>query len=302
MRSRIVSLLFIAILLVNISWSLTFICVWRNPVFHDSDLRFFRLAWENFLSLEGSSGNGFISGIITAVFSIVAVLFIVGHLHGVAKMKDHRLEDTAIGLFVLAVGIVLVYGTQFAWEVARTAFVDHASLASQNRQLLTDDKYWKNQATNVASIVCNPPREPKLELLIDSKSVNDRTIEIGTTDTSNVPLQMVVKNVGSAEATGVSMRLYLKEGFKNPKGYDLDWEKVSSDEPDYPDEYYSTASIPAMPRTIQAGEPLSWALFTIQPQPGVSLASGVPVKVKLLYGAPKPVISNFRVKIRAVNK
>jgi hypothetical protein len=276
----------------------TVAAILHNPEWHAHLLRLFGRSWNTFVAQDvGSTNRGFLNGSLEAIFSILTVAVMIGYLHGFKEFRKHKAETAIIALLAIPTVTALVYGTQFAWEVANTAYNDHASLALRNKDLKQDRDSWEAKATNNALIVCTPVREPKLEVLIAGVDVNHRNVTIGSTDPTTASLQMAVKNVGSADAPGVAMRLYLKAGFQNPNVYDLDWQKVVSDEPNYPDEYYSANSIPANPPVIHIGEAWGWASFTIRLQKGASTTSAIPVMIKVFYGASKPTVVNFSVRV-----
>jgi hypothetical protein len=135
MRFRIISLLLCCFAFIDLCAAGTIIWIWRNKEWHHHLLRFLGHSWRNFLNLEGSSGNGFVSGVLVALFEIFAVFAIVSFLHGDEAVKERlrHVENASIALAVLFILVVLVYGTQFSWEVAKTTYQDHLDvIASRN--------------------------------------------------------------------------------------------------------------------------------------------------------------------------
>jgi|HubBroStandDraft_2_1064218.scaffolds.fasta_scaffold165169_3 hypothetical protein len=51
-----------------------------------------------------------------------------------SAVKTHLIDTAAMGVVGLATVLLLVYGTQFAWEVAHAAYDDHMQLLTEARQ------------------------------------------------------------------------------------------------------------------------------------------------------------------------
>jgi hypothetical protein len=80
--------------------------------------------------------------IIVSVISIAGALLCIGYLYGRAAMKRHCWETAAIISVVFATVMLLVYGTQLAWEVVRSSYDDHGALVRRLGEL---QKYAKDK-------------------------------------------------------------------------------------------------------------------------------------------------------------
>jgi hypothetical protein len=132
---RYLRIVCVAILLGDFVGFCTLIAIYRFPEWHNHLLRFSAACYAAFLSLEGSSSHGFFSPIAVSVFTIIASIIVIRYMHGAAAMKTRLWEDTIIALTALIVFTTLVYGPQFAWEVARTVYDEHNGLIHRVQHL-----------------------------------------------------------------------------------------------------------------------------------------------------------------------
>ncbi len=120
---------------------LTFIEILRNPEWHSHLLRLMGRAWVVFVAQDvGSTGRGFINGGLEVVLGFAVVAAMTGYALGLKEFQKHLMETAIIGLFAFGTVTMLVYGTQFAWEVAKAGYQDHSNLATiagQSGQLKT---------------------------------------------------------------------------------------------------------------------------------------------------------------------
>lgn len=113
--------------------------VLHHPVWHVQLLRFVYRTWGVFVAEQiGSTSPGFINSIIVAVVGFILTLIGIGLFQGRAAMRQHAIETVAMGVIGLATVLSLVYGTQFAWEVAKAGYQDHQNLVSNGRKLTNE--------------------------------------------------------------------------------------------------------------------------------------------------------------------
>jgi len=121
---------------VFLSAVLLFVKILRNPEWHEHLLRLMVRAWSVFVAQDvGSTSRGFISGSLEAIFGIAAVAAMTGYLLGWKEFKKHLIETAIIALFAFATVTVVIYGTQFVWEIVKAAYIDHKMLAYDNLKL-----------------------------------------------------------------------------------------------------------------------------------------------------------------------
>ena len=112
------------------------ITVFRAPEWHGQLLRFLGRAWGAFVTQDvGSTSRGFFNGFLEAALSIFAVAIMTGYLRGWREFKKHLMETAIIALFAIPTVAIVVYGTQFAWEVAKAGHEDHLSLVGNVKSL-----------------------------------------------------------------------------------------------------------------------------------------------------------------------
>ena len=106
-----------------------------EPAFTDFLLR----SWESFRNSLGTTNLGFIAPLIASVLSIVLTLIFVVREQGIAGLKLHWKQDARVGLLVLLIVTVLVYGVIFLYDgILGTIYSEEqtaARLAQQNREL-----------------------------------------------------------------------------------------------------------------------------------------------------------------------
>jgi hypothetical protein len=112
------------------------IAIVHNPEWHPHLLRLFGRTWDAFVAQDvGSTARGFLSATLEAVLSVFAVAFMAGYLHGFNGFRKHVAETAIITLFAIPTMAALVYGTQFAYELARMTYADHRMLGDRLEHL-----------------------------------------------------------------------------------------------------------------------------------------------------------------------
>ena len=131
-----------------------FVCVLHNPEWHAHLLRISGRAWDVFVAQDvGSTSRGFTSALMEAIFGIAAVAAMTGYFLGWAELKKHWFETVIIALFALPTITFAVYGTQFAWEVARIGYEDHKGLAAKVATLEGDKLRMVDPADRDSTII-----------------------------------------------------------------------------------------------------------------------------------------------------
>lgn len=159
----------LALALLYVAATVVVVAVLRHPIWHEHLLRFIRRTWLGFVAEQiGSTSPGFINSIIAAVVGLILAAIGIAFLQGLTAMRKHIVETLAMGIVGLATVLLLVYGTQFAWEVAKDGYSDHQGLAAtvvaltaQNQKLANtvppEPKKQKCPAATKASApVCAP--------------------------------------------------------------------------------------------------------------------------------------------------
>jgi hypothetical protein len=96
------------------------IFILRNPEWHKHLLRLMGRAWDVFVAQDvGSTSRGVLNGCLEAFLGIAFVAAMTGYFLGWKELKKHWLETVIIALFAFPAVSFVVYGTQFAWEVAK---------------------------------------------------------------------------------------------------------------------------------------------------------------------------------------
>lgn len=75
--------------------------------------------------------RGFLNGCLDAVITIMVVAAMIAYLHGVTEFKKHIAETAIVALFTIPTVAAFIYGTQFAWEVAKSGYQDHQDLTAR---------------------------------------------------------------------------------------------------------------------------------------------------------------------------
>jgi hypothetical protein len=105
--------------------------VWHHPLWHANLLRFIGRVWVKFVAEQvGSTSPGFVNSIIAVLVSLFLGGIGIWYFQGWRAMRTHLIETIAMGIVVFFTVTFLVYGTQFAWEVAKEAYGDHQTLAA----------------------------------------------------------------------------------------------------------------------------------------------------------------------------
>lgn len=99
----------------------TLVAVFRYPDWHPEILRFSFRVWSAFLVHIGSTGPGFISPILISACSITLTIICIGYLQGWAAMKERWVENVLVTGVVFVTTLLLIYGPQFVWQVAKVA-------------------------------------------------------------------------------------------------------------------------------------------------------------------------------------
>ncbi len=117
------------------------ISILHNPEWNPHLVRLLARSWNIFVAQDvGSTGRGFLNGGLEAVFTVIVVAAMIGYLHGFAEFRKHVAETAIIALFAIPTVAALVYGTQFAWEIAKSGYQDHHDLASAIANAHVTDK------------------------------------------------------------------------------------------------------------------------------------------------------------------
>lgn len=129
---KFLKLCFFAVLLWYLATTVVVILVLRHPLWHSHLLRFIHSAWAAFVAEQmGSTSPGFINSLWAAVVGVILMALGIWYLQGLDAMKKHVIETAAMGILGLITVLVLVYGTQFIWEVAQFGYNDHESLVAR---------------------------------------------------------------------------------------------------------------------------------------------------------------------------
>jgi hypothetical protein len=116
---------------VILAFVVTFILVFSNHEWHDHLVRFLERAWKAFVAYNGSTSPGFVNSILLSFLGVLLFAIFIYFREGMKAMTDHAWENGLLAVLALIAGIFIVYGTQFAWEVAKVGYKDHESLATQ---------------------------------------------------------------------------------------------------------------------------------------------------------------------------
>jgi hypothetical protein len=199
MRSKFASVLLVALVLADLCMVGVVYAIFHRAEWHVHLVRFVHQVWIGFLGLEGSSSNGFLSGLLVAILEVIVVLLVVGYLHGVSAMKEHWVQDAGIGLFVLLALTILVYGSQIAWEVASTGYQDHHSLHDTNDALRAANEKLSAENTQM---VDPKGMQQRISVLQDEVKTLNGYLR-GPIETVTFPLRSMV---GPFESEQVTLR------------------------------------------------------------------------------------------------
>lgn len=101
----------------------------KNPEWHAPLMRFLERTWLRFTADRiGSTSPGFVNSILLVVVVFFVGAFLYGLLRGLSAMRDHMVETVLGGIVVFVTSLLLVYGTQFIWEIAKSGYAEHEQL------------------------------------------------------------------------------------------------------------------------------------------------------------------------------
>jgi hypothetical protein len=130
--SQVSKLVFYCVTAIYVVIAITAVVIFRNPEWHPHLVKFMARVWHAFVSYNaGSTGPGFFSSILVSILGIVIFALFIGYLKGFEAMTEHTSENAALAIIGVVTVVLLVYGTQFAWEVAKVGYEDHATLAAK---------------------------------------------------------------------------------------------------------------------------------------------------------------------------
>lgn len=153
MLSKFWRLFLFAASAVYISAAVLIVAILHNPEWHQHLLRLAGRGWAVFVVQDvGSTGRGFLNGCLEAVFGIAAVAAMTGYLLGLKELQKHLMETAIIALFAFGTVTLIVYGTQFAWEVAKVGYEDHQTLASKASSLEAERPHLVDPASRDGDI------------------------------------------------------------------------------------------------------------------------------------------------------
>jgi hypothetical protein len=122
--------LFVSLLLVNAASLAVLIAIFGHAEWHSNLLRFAARVWHVFVTYNaGSTSPGFVSSILFSLLGVVVLAIYIAHTKGKKALKQHMIESFALAVFGIITVVFVVYGTQFAWEVAKVGYEDHKTLA-----------------------------------------------------------------------------------------------------------------------------------------------------------------------------
>lgn len=132
-------------------FAIEIVLVFRDSEWHPHLVRLMARAWLEFVAKDaGSTPRGFVNGIAVSFLLLGCGALFVFAAHGFSAMRSHISETVAIAMVGLAVVILLIYGTQFAWEVAAVGYREHQSLTTANGEMgreIHKDKYFLSSNT-----------------------------------------------------------------------------------------------------------------------------------------------------------
>jgi hypothetical protein len=93
---------------------------------------------DTFVAWIGTTGLGWwLQAIILFIVTEVATYLVLWQLRGKDAMKARAKENLRIGCYVWLIVLVAVYSPIFAYAVADTLYLDHESLVSENKKLIS---------------------------------------------------------------------------------------------------------------------------------------------------------------------
>jgi hypothetical protein len=206
MPRRFLRVLYFVLLLWNIFVVGILIAIFRNPMWHGHLFRFSYRVWLNFLSMVGSTGPGFLSPVLVSLLSIVGTMFIIGYIQGLTVMKQHWIENACIGLVVLFATMILVYGPQFLWEVAKTGYEDRQSMVQQVQRLQPYAQDEKRFQHDLAGAVAKADHwQDAFNEISKGEIVPDRILNPEDTDRLHQKLTDYARNSGDRRYSTVAI-------------------------------------------------------------------------------------------------
>jgi hypothetical protein len=201
-----------------------FIVILRNPEWHTHLLRLMGRAWNDFVAQDvGSTTRGFLNGGLEVVLGAAAVAVMTGYFLGRNEPRKDRVETAIITLVSFATVALVIYGTQFAWEVAKVGYRDHHELADSNKLLITKNASLVEEKKQLIS-----PIEAQNEIAGLHKKINELNTSLsGPIETVEYLLD---GNQGVKLADGHSGHTYMVVGLTRTKISPVDTTlKCSSD-------------------------------------------------------------------------
>jgi hypothetical protein len=148
-----------------------------------------------------------------------------------------------------------------------------------------------SQNARAASQSLTAPANVRLQVLYNGSELEGRTISVVANQPTSTPFQTSdfrIKNAGGRVAGPVSVRLY----FSSPVvSLVPQWQSTASDDSNFATAFYSTGFPPIL---INPQETWNWISFNgVIPQ---GLSEPISAKVKVFYGAEKPVEVAFLIR------
>jgi hypothetical protein len=90
----------------------------------------------------------------------------IGYLKGFTAMTNHMSETAVLAIIGVVTVVFLVYGTQFAWEVAKVGYEDHKTLAAKVGSLESEQSHMVDPSDRDSTItnLKNKLRESQSQL------------------------------------------------------------------------------------------------------------------------------------------
>jgi hypothetical protein len=148
----------LAIAALYVAATVVVVLVLRQPIWHQHLLPFIGQTWAVFVAEKiGSTSPGFLNSIVVSVVGFILTFIAIGCFQGRAAMSKHLIETIAMGLVGLATVLLLVYGTQFAWEIAKAGYADHEQLTARANALKTTCPTCPDCPPLKTRIISSPP-------------------------------------------------------------------------------------------------------------------------------------------------
>jgi hypothetical protein len=135
-RSQIYRTAFISVVLMDAAVLVVLIAIFGHAEWHSHLVSFTARVWHRFVTYNaGSTSPGFISSILLSVLGVAILALYIAYTKGREALRAHIAESAALAIFGTITVIFIVYGTQFAWEVAQVDYEDHTTLAAKVNSL-----------------------------------------------------------------------------------------------------------------------------------------------------------------------